>query len=543
MLDEVFFRSLGIIVVSAALLLAVARSIRMPAIVVYLFAGILIGPVFGWVEMSPALALISETGIALLLFLVGLELSFDKIRSVGKVALVAGTGQVVFTAVAGFFLARVMGFGNVEAAFIGAGITFSSTVIAVKLLDEKKELDTHYGHIAVACSLVQSFLVILLLSVLTGLGSSGGSLGTMTLGVARAFGGIAVLTLVVLIASRYLLPKLFAWASRSPDMAVIWSLSWCFTMILLARKLGLSLEIGSFLAGISLAQLPHNADLHRRVHPLMNLFMAIFFVSLGVPMSFGEIDGGWLAPVLLSLLVIVGNTMVYVLLIPRFGYSVKTGLLTGITGSQISEFSFILAAMGVSKGMVGSGIIGLMTFVGLITMGVSAYLILYNHRIANFLDSIGFLGWFGNRAAVDPPVATGGFEGHVIVVGMNSLGRQLVLRLHAQGETVLAVDTDPVKLQGLPCDSLVGSVEYLAVLQQAGLERAKLLVSALRIEDANNLLAYRCQTAGVPSALSVVDLSVVDNLIELGADYLMVPKVDGTKALIAKLKTMGVLKA
>src|SRR5690606_9524312 len=186
----------------------------------------LIGPVFGWVEMNPALELISEAGIALLLFLVGLELSFDKIRSVGKVALFAGTGQVVFTAVAGFFLSKLLGFGTTEAAFIGAGITFSSTVIAVKLLDEKKELDTHYGHIAVACSLVQSFLVILLLSVLTGLGGGGGSVGVMALGVAKAFGGIIVLALVVLFASRYLLPKPFAWASRTPDMAVVWSLSW-----------------------------------------------------------------------------------------------------------------------------------------------------------------------------------------------------------------------------------------------------------------------------------------------------------------------------
>src|SRR5690606_9232497 len=155
-----------------------------------------------------------------------------------------------------------------------------------------------------------SFLVILLLSVLTGLGGGGGSVGVMALGVAKAFGGIIVLALVVLFASRYLLPKPFAWASRTPDMAVGWSVSWCFAMILLARKLGLSLEIGSFLAGISLAQLPHNADLHRRVHPLMNLFMAIFFVSLGVPMSFGDLGGGWLPAVLLSLLVIVGNTLV-----------------------------------------------------------------------------------------------------------------------------------------------------------------------------------------------------------------------------------------
>jgi len=543
MVDASFFQSLGIIVVSAAVLVMVGRLIRMPAIVVYLLAGILIGPVFGWVGMNPALELISETGIALLLFLVGLELSFDKIRSVGKVALFAGTGQVVFTAAGGFLLSLLLGFGMAEAAFIGLGMTFSSTVIAVKLLDEKKELDSHYGHIAVACSLVQSFLVILLLSVLAGLGEGALGASGMVLNMSKAFGGVLLLAAFAWVASRWLLPKPFAWAARSPDIALVWSLTWCFLMILMARTLGLSLEIGAFLAGISLAQLPHNQDLHRRVHPLMNLFVAIFFVTLAVPMSFDNLGGSWVAPVLLSAFVIVGNTTIYLLLIPRFGFSARTALLTGITGAQISEFSFILAAMGVAKGMVGIGIVGMMTVIGLLTMGISAYLIRYNHSIASFLEARGWLRWFDRDGIQDPEIHVKELSGHIIVVGMNTLGIQLVRRLHERGETVLAVDTDPVKLEGLPGHTLLGSVEYLSVLQEAGLERAKLLVSALRIEDANDLLAYRCQMAGVPCAIHVVDISVVDNLLDLGADYLMIPKVDGVKAQVRKLKEMGVIQS
>jgi len=345
------------------------------------------------------------------------------------------------------------------------------------------------------------------------------------------------------VASRWILPIPFEWAARSPDIALIWSLSWCFLMILMARSLGLSLEIGAFLAGISLAQLPHNQDLHRRVHPLMNLFVAIFFVTLAVPMSFDNLGGSWIAPVLLAVFVIVGNTTIYLLLIPRFGFSARTALLTGITGAQISEFSFILAAMGVAKGMIGIGIVGLMTVIGLLTMGVSAYLIRYNHSIAFLLESRGLLKWFDRRGMKDPEIHVKELSGHIIVVGMNTLGRQLVHRLNELGETVLAVDTDPVKLEGLPGHTLLGSVEYLSVLQEAGLERAKLLVSALRIEDANDLLAYRCQMAGVPSAIHVVDLSVVDNLMDLGADYLMIPKVDGVKAQVRKLKEMGVIKS
>jgi len=545
MIDGGFFQSLGIIVVSAAVMVMLGRLVRMPAIVVYLLCGVLIGPVLKLVDMSAALELISETGIALLLFLVGLELSFNKIRSAGKVALIAGCGQVAFTAIGGFLLALLLGYDPVSAAFIGAGITFSSTVIAVKLLDEKREIDSHYGHIAVACSLVQSLLVIVLLSILTGLGggTTGGASSGMAMGLLRALGGVILLAGFALVASRFLLPKPFKWAARTPEIALIWSLSWCFAMILAAKYLGLSIEIGSFLAGISLAQLPHNNDLHRRVHPLMSLFMAIFFVTLGIPMSFGGISGAWVDAIFFSLFVIFGNTLIYLILIPRLGFSVRTSFLTGLTGSQISEFSFILAAMGVGMGMVGLELVTLMTLIGLLTMGASAYLILHNHRIADLVERMGMLRWFAHPAAIDPPIAVTHLDGHIIVVGMNTLGRDLVRRLCKRGETVVAIDTDPAKLDGLPCRTLLGSVEYLSVLEEAGFAKARLLVSALRIEDVNDILAFRCQNAGVSSAIHVVDLSVVDNLLELGVDYLMIPKVDGVKAQVKKLKEMGVIES
>jgi Trk K+ transport system NAD-binding subunit len=174
-------------------------------------------------------------------------------------------------------------------------------------------------------------------------------------------------------------------------------------------------------------------------------------------------------------------------------------------------------------------------------------MILYNHPLYAFFEKTGLLNWRIFRSPntaeeADEETREEALSRHVIVVGMNSLGRQIVRQLHERGETVLAVDTDPAKLENLPADTLLGSVEYLSVLQEAGLERAKLLVSTLRIEDVNDLLTYRCQSAGIPSAIHVVDLSVVDNLLELGADYLMIPKVDGVKAQLKTLREMKFLK-
>jgi len=547
MIDEVFFRSLGIIVIAAAVMVMLGRLVRMPAIVVYLLTGVLIGPVLQWVRMNEALELISEAGIALLLFLVGLELSFAKIKDVGKVAVAAGIGQVVFTAAGGYVLCWWLGFDLMEALFLATALTFSSTVVVVKLLDEKGELDSLYGRIAVGIFLVQDLVVILILTFLAGM--SGGTevnAGSVVIGLAKAFGGMGLLLALSLLASRYLLPRPFRWAARSPDVLLIWALSWCFLLVMAAHAFGLSLEVGAFLAGLSLAQLPYNDDLRRRVHPLMNLFIAVFFVTLGIRMEAGGAAAYWWPTLVLAVFVLIGNPLIFMIIITRMGYSRRTSFLTSVTVAQISEFSFIFAGMGMSRGLIGGEILSITALVGVATIAISSYMILYNHPLHRLIERTGILSWrlfhSSNKAEDADDAGAELLDGHVIVVGMNTLGRKLAAELFERGETVLAIDTDPVKLEGLPVRTLLGSVEYLSVLDEAALHRAKLLVSALRIEETNDLLAYRCRMAKIPCAIHVIDLSVVDNLLDLDAAYLMIPKVDGVKAQTAKLRELGFLK-
>lgn len=549
MVDALFFQSLGIIVIAAAVLVMVGRMIRMPAIVVYLLAGVLIGPTLGWVEMNPALELISETGIALLLFLVGLELSFAKIRDVGKVAVVAGLGQVVLTGTAAYGACLLLGIAGLEALFLATAVTFSSTVVVVKTLAEKGELKSLYGKISVGILLMQDLVVLVLLTLLAGLhGGEELDAFKVAVGLGKAFGGMSLLLALTWLATRHILPRPFRWASRAPDMLMIWALSWCFLMVLAAHWFGLSLEVGAFLAGLALAQFPYNDDLRRRVHPLMNLFVAVFFVTLGIRVSGEGLIGNLVSALGLIVLVLVLKPVLFLWINLRMGYDARTSFLSGIALSQISEFSFILVGLGFSRGLVSQEIFSITAIVGVGTIAVSSYLYSYREKLHEWAERQGVFNYkiFRQAAVVAEDVDLAGREEalsrHVIVVGMNSLGRQIVQRLHERGETVLAVDTDPAKLENLPAHTLLGSVEFLSVLQEAGLERAKLLVSALRIEDANDLLAYRCQLAGIPSAIHVVDLSVVDNLLDLGADYLMIPKVDGVKAQVITLREMKILK-
>ncbi|MGJ8637899.1 MAG: cation:proton antiporter [Opitutaceae bacterium] len=520
--------NLGYIVITAASFAFLGKLIKMPSIVSYIVAGMALGPGLNLVELDHSLELISELGIALLLFLVGIELSLQKIKDLGGVAMALGGLQVLFTAIGGFAVSLLMGYELIEGVFLGATVTFSSTVVVIKLLDQKGATNRLYGRIAIALFLAQDIVVIIGLTILSGLGG-GESIELVTLAknLAFAFGGMAVLLIVSLTASRYILPKPFAWAARSPDTVFIWALCWCFLVVLLAHQFHLSVEIGAFLAGIAIAQLPIHEDLHRRLHPLMTFFIAIFLVTLGIKMELGELSAIWPAALGLSLFVILIKPLIIFTILARMKFSEYTAFQTSIAAGQVSEFAFILLALGASTGLIGSTIVALGGLVGILTIAVSSYLIIYSEPLYTLVRKTGALTFFKAKQSPDTEVSKV-LKGHIIVVGMNALGRKIVKALNERGEQVLAIDTDPKKLEGLEgAETLIGNVEYQSVVEEIGLRRAKLVVSALQIEDTNHLLAYRCRSAGVRCAIHAFDVSVVDDLLDLDTSYLLMPALDG----------------
>jgi Kef-type K+ transport system membrane component KefB len=544
MQESPFLASLGTFVVAAFAVVLVARLLRIPSILSYLLAGLLVGPVLGLVgdavEPHGALDTVAEVGIVLLLFLVGLELSLERVRQVGKVAVAAGLGQVVFTAAGGLLLCVLLGFTWLEGLFIATALTFSSTVVVVKLLDQKGELHTLWGRIAIGIFLVQDLVVVLALTFLSGLGNPDElEAGPVALGLLRAFGGMAGLLLLALLAARYVLPRPLSWAARSPRLLFTLSLAVCFGFVLLAMALRLSVEIGAFLAGLSIAQLGCAHELKRRVHPLMSFFVAIFFVSLGAGMQLDATSGFLVETVVLSLFVLLGNPLIFMLIIARFGYSEETCFKTSVTVAQISEFSFIFIAMGVSADLVGQPVLSLVALVGLITIAGSAYLILYSEPLYRLLAKTPLLRPFRAHRGQDEPPATDRPSGHVLVVGMNDLGRRVARALHAQGEEVLALDIDPRKLRDLPCRTMIGDVEYQDTLTDAGLDAAKLAVSALRIESTNKLFVFRCKERRVPVAVYGLDRAVLDELRALEPDYVIDTDVEARHRLVAELKRLG----
>jgi hypothetical protein len=339
--------------------------------------------------------------------------------------------------------------------------------------------------------------------------------------------------LVSLLASRYVLPKPFAWASRSPDTVFIWALCWCFLVVLLAHQFHLSVEIGAFLAGIAIAQLPIHEDLHRRLHPLMTFFVAVFLVTLGIQMEISVLGEVWKYALGLSAFVIIAKPLIVFTILSRLRYSEYTAFQTATASGQVSEFAFILLGLGAGAGLIEARVASLGGMVGILTIAISSYLILYGDLLYAVFQKLGILKFFNAKQEPDTEeVHTQ--EGHVIVVGMNALGREVVKQLSARGETVLAIDTDPRKLEGLNCaETLIGSVEYESAVEEIGLGRARLVISALQIEDTNHLLAYRCRSAGVPCAIHAFDISVVEDLLDLDTAYMFMPAFDAVREQLA----------
>lgn len=542
---------------AAALFSVVARPAGIPSIVAYILAGLALGPLTGLLSVSETVHLASEVGIALLLFLVGLELSLDKVKDVGRLAFSAGGLQMAITGVGFFLVSLALGFSTSDAFFLSVALSFSSTVVVVKLLAQKGDLDSMYGRGSVGILLVQDLVVILVLTFVAGLGRGGGlEPGDVLKGLGLAFSGMTVLLVVAGGAARWVLPPLFRWISRSPEALFIWALAWCFLLIEGAEALSLSLEMGAFLAGMTLAQLPYSNEMRRRVESLMNFFVAVFFVTLGVQMNLGDLRAVWVPALAFSALTLVGKPLLLVAILPRLGMDGGSSARAGLTLAQSSEFSFILAALALSAGLIDPELLALLSLVGLLTMGASSYLVLHSDTLGPWLlrfarrvpglvprDGVEREPVSGDAAeAAEQGREAHALSGHIIIVGMNSLGRRLARELTEREETVLALDSDPRKLQHLPCRTLMGNAEYLSVLDEAGLDRARLLVSALHIEETNNLLTHRASSRGVPVSIHAFEMGHVPELQALGADHLMVARDLGAERLLEAAQRHGAFR-
>jgi Kef-type K+ transport system membrane component KefB len=505
---------------------ALAVLLRQPLIVGLIAAGIAVGPqALGLVEATDEIELLARIGISLLLFVVGLKLDVRLIVKLGPVALATGLGQVVFTSVIGFLIALGLGFDLVPAIYIAVALTFSSTIIIVKLLTDKRELDHLHGRIAIGFLIVQDIVVVLAMIVITASGEVGndGRLLTEIAGVTLRGLGLIVMVGVF---GRYVAPRLGHLLARQSELLVLAAVSWAVVLAAVSMLLGFSEEVGAFLAGISLASTPYREAISGRLSTLRDFLLVFFFIELGTLFDLARALDQISAAVVFSLFVLIGNPLIVLIIMGRMGYRKRVSFKAGLTVAQISEFSLILVALGVAQGHVDTDVLGLVTAVGLITIAASTYLISGSDAVYERIEPL-LRPFERRRPAANLDLDAERPEPEYVVIGLGRLGSTVVEQLLLRGDDVLGVDFDPRSVQSERWDLPVvyGDAEDPDLSEQLPLTRTRWVISTLRDRHANLQLLHGLQQIGYDGSVvvSADDDETAATLRAAGADATINP--------------------
>lgn len=511
-------------------------------IVAFIAVGVLAGPAgLNWVHAADQIDLLAKLGIALLLFVVGLKLDVHLIRNMGPVALATGLGQVGFTSAVGFGLCLLLGLDPVPALYVAVALTFSSTIIIVKLLSDKREIDALHGRIAVGFLIVQDIVVVVAMIVLSAF--AGGSAGAGSLGALLGVLGTGVVFLAAVgFAMRYLLPGLLTRIAASPELLVLFAVAWGVSLASLGDALGFSKEIGAFVAGVSLASSPFREAIASRLVGLRDFLLLFFFLSLGAQQDLRYL-GSQLGPATaLSLFVLIGNPLIVMAIMGWMGYRKRTGFLAGLTVAQISEFSLILGSMALSLGHIDAPVLGLITLVGLITIGVSTYMILYSHQLYDRLAP--WLSVFERRVAhAEDPDRTGAAIGRAadaIIVGLDRYGSRIGEGLQARGWRILGIDFDPEAVQeaerrGWP--ARYGDAEDPELIRSLPVSGCRWVVCTSPLAETNLTLLDALRQQGYRGRVALTAQMPPDaaRLTRAGADLILCPYFDAADRAVERL--------
>ncbi len=524
--------------------------LRQPLIVSFIAVGLLAGPsVLDVVRSDAEIELLSNLGIAVLLFLVGIKLDVKLIRSLGRIALLTGLGQVLFTSVFGYLIGLALGLGQVTSLYVAVALTFSSTIIIVKLLSDKREIDSLHGQIALGFLIVQDLVVVLAMIVLSAIGigaAEEGGHGSGRLPLVL-FSGLAMVAFVVLFV-RYLANPLTARLARAPELLVLFAIAMAAMFAAAGELVGLGKEVGGLLAGVSLASSPYRETIAARLAPLRDFLLLFFFISLGSTLDLSLLGAHIGGAVVFSVFVLVGNPLIVLAIMGAMGYRKRTGFLAGLTVAQISEFSLIFVAMGVSLGHLGEETLGLVTMVGLVTIAASTYMITYSHQLyALFEPALRlFERWRDRREPPDPEVrGKGGYK--VIIFGLGRFGTAIGLRLQKRGFRVLGVDFNPLAIRrwreaGL--NARFGDATDAEFIEELPLDQAEWMVATvpslptgLSHEDTRTTLIQLARAAGFRGRIAIASHQPpeTEELRGAGADLVLEPFHDAADRAVELL--------
>lgn len=538
---DTVFSGLSLIIVIGAAMALLMRLINQPLIIGHILTGIIVGPAVFHVAKSPTtLALFSDLGIALLLFIIGLGLNPRVIKEVGKTASFVGASQVAVVTALGFIASRLFGIGTRASLFIGFSLAISSTIIILKLISDKKEQGRLYGKIAVSVSLVQDIIAIALV-VVTSAGSNGsiafGSLFSL-LFKALVLGG------AIYAISERVLPKFHHLIAESQEFLFLFAIAWGLGSAALFQKIGLSSEIGALLAGICLAPLPSAPEIGARLRPLRDFFLIVFFIALGSNLSLSNIGshvGLIVAGVIIAAIL---KPLVAMSVLGFLGYTKRTSFKASLALAQVSEFSIVLILIALDKNLISKTVVSSIILMTLISIAASTYMIIFSDKLFNFFEK--YLGMFERRKSQHELRPESRYE--LVLFGYQRGGHEFVSLFKKMKKKYVIVDYDPEVIDVIEerkLNYLYGDATDVELLEEAGVEHAKLIVSTIPDHQTNMVILNYLRVKN-PHAIVVIhadDPYEAAKLYEAGASYVILPHYIGSEKVSEFISKSGLAKS
>ena len=535
------FAELSLIIAVGAGIAIIMRSLKQPLIIGHILTGIIVGPsVLHLVKSTETIEVFSTIGIALLLFIIGLGLNPKVIKEVGKVATLGGLVQVVLITLFAWGSGSLLGLSRMDSIFFGVALSFSSTIIILKLLSDLKEQNRLYGKVSTGMLIVQDVLATIALLFVTS--QNTGSFSPSGLEW-LALKGLSIALPLILIGN-FVLPKLSKLIAGSQEVLFLFALGWGFGSAALFERAGFSIEIGALLAGVALASLPYTHEISARLRPLRDFFIVVFFIALGTRLTFQ--DFGSIVPAILVAtgIVIVIKPLLIMFIMGIMGYTKRTSFKTAVTMAQISEFSLVFVIVGNRNGLISSNLVSITTMVALVTITISSYLIIYSEKIYLLLKTP--LSIFEKRKVRGEHETRQRSE--LILFGYQKGGHDFLKVFQSLGKRYVVIDYDPAVIEILENHKfpyLYGDATDSELLIEAGAATAKLIVSTISTHETNVFLSKLMADIN-PEAVVILHADSVQEAAELytlGASYVVLPHYIGSERIGSFIRKNGLKKS
>ena len=496
-IEVAFTTDLAVILLSATVIGLIAKQTGQPTVVAYILTGVIIGPAaLGVVEVTELTETLSELGLAFLLFLLGIKMRFDEVGHVLAPIIKISIPQMIAVAIAGIGISILLGFTLLEAVLIGLAVMYSSTAVVIKMLTDKDEATSPHGKIDVGVLLIQDIVVVILLAVLAAGRPDEVTEVVTTLGVVLIL--VALITITAIGASRHVLPVVFRHIADNKDVFFLITLSWAFLFVYVSHEINrffapfgievyLSIEMGAFLAGLAIAQLPYSMELRDRVNPLTDLFMMVFFVTVALRLEISDLVFYWQEALIASVVLMIVKFIVFFVLINWQQFTLETTFLGSINMIQISEFGIIVGVAAHQGGFIDIEILGFLTLLALITMSVSVYFIEFNRQLFDRVSS--FLSRWETEDGFQADKTE--YRNHAVVIGYDAVTRKALPVVDEEYDQVVVVDRTIEHIETLNekgYDTIYGDISNATIRKDAAISQAAFLLSSSAQPDVNKVL-------------------------------------------------------